>query len=137
MSKDVILNHNGSTVSDLSAFAEVFNNYFSNVASNLDRNIPHSNIFPLNLLGAPVKNSYFCPPSDRDEIVNIICWQKNKSADLMNIPEFIYKFTWAGMASRAMQAIDNPSYLGLGYINPTKHLLPNFTSLVSLIRVSV
>ena len=40
-SKDVILNQNGFTVSDLSAIAEVFNNYFSNVASNLDHNIPH------------------------------------------------------------------------------------------------
>ena len=40
-SKDVILNHDGSIVSDPSAIAEVFNNYFSNVAYNLDRNIPH------------------------------------------------------------------------------------------------
>ena len=44
-SKDIILNHNGSTVSDPSAIAEVFNNYFSNVASNLDSNIPHSNTY--------------------------------------------------------------------------------------------
>ena len=58
-SKDVILNHEGSTISDPSAIAEVFNNYFSNVASNLDRNIPHSNISPLNFLLAPVENSYF------------------------------------------------------------------------------
>ena len=61
-SKDVLLNHNGSTVSAPSAIAEVFNNYFSNVASNLDRNIPYSNISPLNFLGAPVENSFFCLP---------------------------------------------------------------------------
>ena len=90
-SKDVILNHNGSTVSDPSAIAEVFNNYFSNIASNLDRNIPHSNISPLNFLGAPVENSFFCSPSDREEIVNLIRRQKNKSTDLMNILVFIYK----------------------------------------------
>ena len=65
-SKDVILNHNGSTVSDPSAIAEVFNNYFSNVSSNLDRNIPHSNISPLNFLGALVENSFFDIPSDRE-----------------------------------------------------------------------
>ena len=35
-SKDIILNDNGTTVSDPSAIAEVFNNYFSNVACNLD-----------------------------------------------------------------------------------------------------
>ena len=68
----------------------VFNNYFSNVASNLDRNIPHSNKSPLNFLRAPVENSFFCAPSDREEIVNLIRRQ-NKSTDLMNIPVFIYK----------------------------------------------
>ena len=71
-SKDVILNHGGSTVSDPSAIAEVFNDYFSNVASNLDRNIPHANMSPLNFLGAPVENSVFCAPSDREKIVNLI-----------------------------------------------------------------
>ena len=58
-SKDVIINHNDSTVSDRSAIAEVFNNYFSNVASSLDRNIPHSNISPLNFLLAPVEKVIF------------------------------------------------------------------------------
>ena len=55
-SKDVILNHGGSTVSDPSAIAELFNNYFSNVASNLDRNIPQADISSLNFMGAPVEN---------------------------------------------------------------------------------
>ena len=90
-SKDVILNHGGSTDSDPSSIAEVFNNYFLNVAYNLDRNIPHADISPLNFLLAPVGNSFFCSPSDREEIVNLIRRQKNKSTDLMNIPVFIYK----------------------------------------------
>ena len=89
-SKDVILNHDGSTVSDPPDIAEVFNNYFSNVASNLDSNIPHPNISPLNFLGAPAENSFFCAHSDREEIVDLIHRQKNKSTDLMNIPLFIY-----------------------------------------------
>ena len=33
------LNHNGSSISDPSAIAEIFNNYFSNIASNLDSDI--------------------------------------------------------------------------------------------------
>ena len=73
------------------ALPKLFNNYFSNVASNLDRNIPHSNIFPLNFLGAPVENQFFCSASDREEIVNLIRRQKIKSTDLMNIPILIYK----------------------------------------------
>ena len=67
-SKDIILNHNGSTVSDPSAVAKVFNNYFLHVASNLDHYIPHADISPLNFLGAPVENSFFCSPSDREDI---------------------------------------------------------------------
>ena len=85
------LNHTGSSISDPSAIAEVFNSYFSNIASNLDHYIPHSNISPVCFLGAPVETSFFCPPpSDSEEIVNLIWRQKNKSADLMNIPIFIY-----------------------------------------------
>ena len=90
-SKDVTLSHNGSPIRNPPAIAEVFNNYFSNIASNLDRDIPHSNISPLYFLAAPVKNSFFCPPSDSEEIVNLIRRQKNKSTDLMNILVFIYK----------------------------------------------
>ena len=90
-SKDVILNHNGFTVNDHSVIAVVSNSHFSNITSNLDRNIPDSNIFPLNFLGAPMENSFFCPPSDREEIVNLFCRQKNKSTNLMNILVFIYK----------------------------------------------
>ena len=89
-SKDVTLNHNDSSKSDPSAIAEVFNNYFSNIASNLDRDILPSNISPLYFLGAPVEN-FLPPPSDSEEIVNLIRRQKNKSTDLMNIPVFIYK----------------------------------------------
>ena len=44
------------------------NNYFSNIASNLDRDIPLSNISPLCFLGAPIENSFFCPPCDTEEI---------------------------------------------------------------------
>ena len=100
-SKDVTLNHNGSPISDPSAIAEVFNNYFSNIASNFDRDIPHSNISPLYFLGAPVENWFFCPPSNsycycfdssivnlirrQNSIVNLIRRQKNKSTDLMNM----------------------------------------------------
>ena len=90
-SKDVTLNHNGSSISDPSAIAEIFNNYFSNLASNPDSGIHHSNISPLYFLGAPVENSFFCPPSDSEEIVNLIRRQKNKSTDLMYIAVFIYK----------------------------------------------
>ena len=91
-SRDVTLNHNGSSISDPSVIAEVFNNYFANIASNHHSNIPHSNISQLNFLGAPVENLFFSPPPcDSEEIVNLIRRQKNKSNDPLNIPVFIYK----------------------------------------------
>ena len=38
-----------------------------------------------------MEKSFFCsPPSNSEEIVNLIGRQKNKSTDLMNIPVFIY-----------------------------------------------
>ena len=61
MSKDVTLNHNGSSISDPSAIAEVFNSYFWNIASNLDSDIPHLNISLLYFLGVPVENSFSAP----------------------------------------------------------------------------
>ena len=85
------LNHYGSSISDPQAIDELFNNYFSNIASNPDRDIPNSNTSPLYFIGAPMENSFFCPPSDSEEIVNLIRRQKSKSTDIMNIPVFIYK----------------------------------------------
>ena len=38
-----------------------------------------------------MENSFFCAPSDREEFVNLIRRQKNKSTNLMNILVFIYK----------------------------------------------
>ena len=39
-----------------------------------------------------MENAFFCPPpSDSEEIVNLIHRQKNKSTDLMHIPVFRYK----------------------------------------------
>ena len=89
--KNVTLKDNGSSISDPSVIAELFNKYFSNIASNLDRNIPHSNIYQLNCLGEALENSFFCPPSDSEELVDLIHRQKNRSNDLMNILLFIYK----------------------------------------------
>ena len=102
------LNHNGSSLSDPSAIAELFNSYFLNIASNLDCDIPHSNTSPLYFLGAPVENSFFCSTSDSEEIVNLIRRQKSKSTDLMNIPVFIYKIL-APLIARTVSILFNNS----------------------------
>ena len=103
-SKDVTLNHNGSSISDLKVIAELFN-YFSNIASNLDCDILNSNTSPSYFLGAPVENSFLCHPSDSEEIVNLIRRQKSKSTDLMNIPLFIYKILAPLIAPYSLNAV--------------------------------
>ena len=107
MSKDVTLNHNGSLVSDLWVIAEAFNNYLSNIASNLDSDIPHSNISQLYFRAVPVENSFFCHSSDSEKIVNLIRRQKNKSTDLMNIPVLIYKILAPLIAPTASMLFNN------------------------------
>ena len=37
-----------------------------------------------------MENSFFCPSSEREEILNLIRRQKNKSTDLMNMTIVIY-----------------------------------------------
>ena len=85
MSKDLTLNHNVSSISDPSVIAKVFNNYFSNMASNCDHNIYPSNISILNFLGAPHGKFIFLPPMLGEKIVYLIHRLKNKSTDLMNL----------------------------------------------------
>ena len=47
-------------------------------------------------------------------------------------------FFFVGSPNRVnLLLFSNPSYLGVMYITPTKHYTPNFTSLVSLMQVSV
>ena len=55
-----------------------------------------------------MEDSVFCPPSDSEEIVNLICMQKNKSTDFMNIPVFIYKIL-ASLISPSVSMLFNKS----------------------------
>ena len=130
-SKDVTLNNIGSWVSDPSAIAEVFTNYFSNVASNIDRDIPHSNISPLNFLGALVENSFFCQSFDSQEIVNLNHREKNKSIDLMNIPSLIFKILSLRISPTVLITT---RCLKVSFLNALKQLkLSQFLNLVAQI----
>ena len=53
-------------------------------------------------------NSFLCPPSDREKIVNLICWQKNKYTDLINIPVLTRKIL-APMISPTVSMLFNNS----------------------------
>ena len=55
-----------------------------------------------------MENSFFFPPSESEEIVNLIRRQKNKFTDLLNIPVFIYKIL-ASIISPIVSMICNNS----------------------------
>ena len=58
-------------------------------------------------LGAPVENSFFCPPFDSEEIVKLICRQKKKSTDLMDIAVFIFKILASLIAPTVSMLFNN------------------------------
>ena len=89
----------------------------------------------VNVLGAPVENSFFCSPSDREEIVNLIRRQKNKSTDLMNIPVFMYKIL-APIISPTISMLFNNSLSEGPFPESSKQLkLFKFLNLVTQILV--
>ena len=103
-SKDVILNQNGSSVSDLTVIAKVFNNFFerclqSLIAIFLTKIYLHSisweHLWKMNFSSLPL-------------IVNLIRRQKNKSTDLMNIPVFIYNISATLISHTVLILFNNP-----------------------------
>jgi hypothetical protein len=68
-----------------------FNDFFSTVAEDLNRDIPESdNISPCSLI-TPQPNSFYLYPVDRDECLNIISNLKNKGSNLYNVPVGLLK----------------------------------------------
>ena len=91
----------------------------------------------LYFLGAPVENSFFCPPSDSEEIVNLIRRQKCKSTDLMNIPVFMYKIL-APLIAPTVSMLFITHCLKVFFQNALKRLkLFLFSNLVTQIRLRI
>ena len=90
-STHISLEENGSCLKTDLETANIFNNYFSTVAVNLDSNIPRSNISPISFLGNPFPHSFFMRPSNKFEIKHIILNFKNKGCPINEIPTYIFK----------------------------------------------
>ena len=76
-----------------------------------------------------MENSFFCPPSDSEEIVNLICRQKSKSTDLMNIPVFIYKIQAPLIAPTVSMHFNNSLSEGIfSQCFKTAQIIPIFKS---------
>jgi len=89
---EIVLDVEGSQISDNNRVAEAFNSYFSSVAENIDRSIPLSDVFPLSYLGLLEFNqSFFAVPSDSLEVMRIVNSLKLKGVPLSELPAFIFK----------------------------------------------
>ena len=72
--------HNGEVVQDPKDIAKIFNNYFVNIASKIDSEIPRTRKSPLDYLGNKLESSFFLSPTDSTEIECIITQLKNGKA---------------------------------------------------------
>jgi hypothetical protein len=77
-------------VTDPDGVANLFNKYFSEVAVNLERSIPQSDVDPLTFVD-PQPNSFVCLDADPIEIKTIVGSFKSKNCHLNAIPSFMFK----------------------------------------------
>jgi len=120
---------NGEIFTNGNDISEHFNDYFCNVAANLDRDIPVSDIDPVRYLGAPNVTSMFALPSTFLEVQSVIGELKMKNCDLHSIPTFIFK-SCADLLSPIISALFNLS-LNIGVFPTclkTARVVPVFKS---------
>jgi len=91
-STNIVLNMDGSSITDDYGVATVFNEYFSAAADRIVESIPDGNVDPLlYMAGMEMDKSFFAVPSTPNEVFGIISSLKMKGSPLSEIPTFIYK----------------------------------------------
>lgn len=97
-STSLSLNIEGSKVSEEVTVAEYFNDFFSSIASNLNRNIPPPTNDPSSNICHSTYRSIFMTPVIPSEIVDITLKLKNSSYGLHSIPTKIFKLAIDSLA---------------------------------------
>ena len=87
----ISLKENDVCITSETELASVFNNYFINVAKDLDLNIPPSTRSPLFYMGEQISDSLNLIPCSNHEVVKIISSYSNKSCPIDEIRAFIFK----------------------------------------------
>jgi len=82
---------NGRHITDSQEVCGVFNDYFTNIACELDSNIPPANTDPLSYMCPPSLQSLVAIPSTTDEVIKLLDSFPTKGGQLSEIPVFIYK----------------------------------------------
>ena len=85
------INYNNKKLTSPEEKSEAFNEYYINIAPQLDNNIPPSNIDPMSFLTGNYPTSMAIPPITPQDVINIISTLKNKKANTNEIPVSIIK----------------------------------------------
>ena len=89
------LTQNGKCIANPKDIAQVFNNYFTNIANiaaNIDSGIPRTRKSPLDYLGEKCEQNFFLSPTDSVEVQSIISeLKKGKPAGPFSIPCTFWK----------------------------------------------
>ena len=107
------INVDGTVVSDNDVIADKFCDFFSNIASNLQNEIPNSNRDPMDYMGCPNVNSIYLKPVDVNEVNVIISNLKNSSYGLNVIPTKIFKSVCGVMSPIICNLINKSFSLGI------------------------
>ena len=81
------LTQKGKCIDNPKDVAQAFNNYFTNIAANIDSEIPRTRKSPLDYLGEKCEQTFFLSPTDSVEVQSIISeLKKGKSVGPFSIP---------------------------------------------------
>ena len=85
------LHYNNSLLTDSSDIAEAFTRYFSTIAPELDRRLPHTNINPKDYLKGNFLNSMMCPIVTTFDVTKVIKSLNNKKSGINDISPIVIK----------------------------------------------
>ncbi len=92
--KRVYLNHitqNNRKLTNPNEIADVFNDYYTNIAPKLDTSLPPSPIDPVRFLHGDYPNSMSVPPVCPQQVTEVIDSLKNKKGNIQEIPVSLIK----------------------------------------------
>ena len=101
---------NGQIIKNPKSIAESLNQYFVNVADNIDKEIPRTRKYPLDCMGVKNISSYFVSPTDEGEAISIISqMQTGKSVGRFSIPLNLFKILKCAIAP-SLVVLNNESF---------------------------
>ena len=84
------LTQNGKCIANPKDIAQVFNNYFTNIAANIDSEIPRTRKSPLDYLGEKCEQTFFLSPTDSVEVQSIISELRKVSLLALSVSDVVF-----------------------------------------------